>query len=192
MALTERDRTDITDLLNLHGHLVDAGDLDRADNLLTPDVTCDLEKREAGPREVLDRCRRAAIDRSAEGMRRVYALDAVHEFPFTYPGVPSRLEGRDEIVNWIVAGWRANPLRYERYRTLAVHDTNDPQTIVVEQDVLGTSPATGPFTLPSIVVLTARDGEIARLRDYVNIPAAAAALGHDLPARAESPSPTRP
>lgn len=89
-------------------------------------------------------------------MSRLYAADAVHEFPFTAPGVPSRIEGRDEIVNWIAAGGRANRLRYERYRTFAVHGTDDPETI--------------------IVVLTVRDGQIAHLRDYVNVSAAAAAL----------------
>ena len=112
-------------------------------------------------------------------MSRVYAVDAVHEFPFTRPGVPSRLEGRDEIVNWITAGWKAYPLKYERYRTLAIHDTNDPETIIVKQEALGTSSSTGEFALPSIVVLTVRNGQIARLRDYVNI-LAAAAMGRDM------------
>ena len=266
MALSERDRTDITDLINLHGHLTDAGELDRAGELFTPDVTYDvtdlgfgslhgpaairdaalalgqanpvghhvtnivitpiddhsarvrskgigimadgtagsagyddvvtrrpdgwkisrrtvtarraaLGEPAAGPHEVLERWRRAAIDQSPDGMRRLYAVDAVHEFPFTRPGVPSRLEGRDVIVDWIATGWRTGPLKYERYRTLAVHDTGDPATIVVEQEALGTSATTGAFALPNIVVLTVRGGEIARLRDYVNVTAAAAAIG---------------
>ena len=113
-------------------------------------------------------------------MSRVYAVDAVHEFPFTRPGVPSRLEGRDEIVNWIAEGWKANPLKYERYRTLAIYDTGDPETIVVEQEVIGTSASTGEFALPNIVVLTVRNGQIAHLRDYVNILAAASAMGRDI------------
>jgi ketosteroid isomerase-like protein len=113
-------------------------------------------------------------------MSRVYAVDAVHEFPFTRPGAPSRLEGRDEIVNWITAGWKAYPLKYERYRTLAIYDTTDPETIIVEQEALGTSASTGEFALPNIVVLTVRNGQIARLRDYVNILAATAAMGHDM------------
>jgi ketosteroid isomerase-like protein len=129
---------------------------------------------------VLERCRQAAISQSADDMRRVYAVDAVHEFPFTRPGLPSLLEGRDEIVNWIAAGWQANPLKYERYRTLAIHDTSDPETIIVEQEGIGTSSSTGEFALPNIIVLTVRNGQIAHLRDYVNILAAAAAMGHDV------------
>lgn len=131
----------------------------------------------AGAREVLERLRRAAITQSADDMSRLYAVDAIHEFPFTAPGFPSRLEGRDEIVSWIAAGWKTNTLTYERYRTLATYDTDDPETIVVEQEALGTSASTGEFALPSIVVLTVRNGQIARLRDYVNVLAAAAAIG---------------
>lgn len=138
-----------------------------------------LGEREAGPREVLERFRQAAISQSADDLRRVYAADAVHEFPFTRPGLPSRLEGRDEIMNWTAAVWKTNTFKYERYRTLAIHDTNDPDTIVVEQEALGTSPSTGEFALPNIVVLTVRNGQIARLRDYVNILAAEAAIGRD-------------
>lgn len=269
MALTEQDRIDINDLINLHGHLTDAGELDRAGELFTPDVTYDvadfglgslhgtaamraaalalgdanpvghhvtnivitriddrsvrvqskgigvkasepagsvvyddivtrqpdgwkisyrkvtarraaLGEQEAGPREVLERWRRAAISQSTQDMGRVYAVDAVHEFPFTRPGVPSRLEGRDEIVRWTAAVWKTNTFNYERYRTLAIHDTNDPDTIVVEQEALGTSTSTGEFALPNIVVLTVRNGQIAHLRDYVNLLAAAAAMGRDM------------
>src|SRR6266496_2732013 len=209
MALTEPDRIDITDLINRHGHLTDAGALDELSELFTPDITYDVADfgldalhgtvalREAalamgaanpvghhvtdivitpiddrsarvrskgigimadgtagsvvyddvvtrqpdgwkisyrkvsarraplggtGPREILTRWCRAAIDQSTEDMRHLYAADAVHEFPFTLPSLPSRLEGRDEIVNWMAASWRTNTLKYERYRTHAIHD----------------------------------------------------------------------
>lgn len=266
MALTEQDRIDITDVVNRHGHLVDAGELDQAGELFTPDVTYDvtdlgfgtlhgraalreaalalgqanpvghhvtnivitplddhsarvrskgigimasgtagsavyddlvtrhpdgwkihrrtvtarraaLGAREPGTREVLARWRQAVIDQSADDLRRVYAVDAVHEFPFTLPGLPSRLDGRDTIVEWVAKGWRSGPLHYEHYRTIAIHDTGDPGTIVVEQDAVGTSATTGAFALPNLVVFTVHDGQIGHLRDYVNIPAAAAAMG---------------
>ncbi|HEV7648065.1 MAG TPA: nuclear transport factor 2 family protein [Actinophytocola sp.] len=139
-----------------------------------------LGKQEAGPRAVLERLRQAAVSQSIDDLGRVYAVDAVHEFPFTRPGLPSRLEGRDEIVSWTAAAWQTGTFRYERYRTIAIHDTDDPDTIIVEQEALGRGTSTGDFALPNIVVLTARNGQIARLRDYVNIPAAAAAMGRDL------------
>lgn len=256
MVLSAQDRIDINDLINLHGHLTDAGDLDRLAELFTHDVVYDVADlgfgslhgtaaiREAavalgaanpvghhvtnivitgvddrsarvrskgigitadgtagsvvyddvvtrrpegwrishrrvtarraplGPRDVLERLRAAAIDQSVADLRRLYTVDAVHEFPFTRPGLPTRLEGRDEIVNWIAEGWRTSALRYERYRTIAIHTTGDPATIVVEQEAVGRD-----FTLPNIVVLTARDGQIAHLRDYVNVLAAMAAIG---------------
>src|ERR1700685_3685480 len=43
MELPEQERIEINDLINLHGHLTDAGDLDRAGELFTPDVTYDLD-----------------------------------------------------------------------------------------------------------------------------------------------------
>ena len=136
-------------------------------------------EQEAGAREILERLRQAAINQSADDMRRLYAVDAVHEFPFTRPGLPSRLEGRDEIMNWITGVWSAYPLRYGRYRTLAIYDTSDRGTIVVEQEAVGASGSAGEVALPNIMVLTARNGQITRLRDYVNIMAAEAAVGGD-------------
>jgi ketosteroid isomerase-like protein len=136
-------------------------------------------EQDLGPREVLERYRRASISQLADEMRHLYAVDAVHEFPFTRPGLPSRLAGRDDIVDWIAAGWQAGLLKYERYRTIAIHDTNDPETIIVEQEAIGTSASAAEFALPNIVVLTVRDGRIVSLRDYVNILAALAAMGHD-------------
>jgi ketosteroid isomerase-like protein len=126
---------------------------------------------------VVERWRRASIARSTDAMRAVYAAAAVHEFPFPYPGVPNRLEGREEIVGWIAAGWAGDVPKFDGYRTLALHATADPRTVVVEQEVFGTSAATGAFTLPSIVVLTVDGGQIVRLRDYVDVRAAAAVLG---------------
>lgn len=269
MALSSQDRTAISDLINRHGHLTDAGELHRYSELFTPDITYDMEDFGLSPlhgieaiaeaaltlgdanpiahhvtniviteiddhsahvrskglgikpdgttgsvtyddiatrradgwkitqrkvtarrtaigrqaptvHDVLQRFRHAAITRSAAEMRRLYAADAIHEFPFTRPGLPSRLEGRDEIVNWIAAGWKTHALKYERYRTLALHTTGDPKTIIVEQEAIGTSPSTGDFTLPNIIVLTAHNNQITHLRDYVDIPAASAAMGHDL------------
>jgi ketosteroid isomerase-like protein len=80
-------------------------------------------------------------------------------------------------MGFITAFWDTSPLRYERYRTIAIHQTADPDTIVVEQEVAGTSATTGSFVLPNLLVLRARHGQITHLRDYANLLALADALG---------------
>jgi hypothetical protein len=42
MALTGEDRAAITDLISMHGHLCDSGELDRLDEVFTADVIYDL------------------------------------------------------------------------------------------------------------------------------------------------------
>jgi ketosteroid isomerase-like protein len=42
-------------------------------------------------------------------------------------------------------------------------------TMVIEQEVEGTSSTTGSFVLPNILVLKTRHGQIAHLRDYANL-----------------------
>ncbi|GGQ31360.1 ketosteroid isomerase-like protein [Actinomadura coerulea] len=42
MAFTADDRTTITQLISMHGHLCDSGDLDRLEDLFTPDVVYDV------------------------------------------------------------------------------------------------------------------------------------------------------
>jgi ketosteroid isomerase-like protein len=59
-----------------------------------------------------------------------------------------------------------------------VHQTLDPDVVVVEFEVDGTAVRTGrPYQLRYICVITVRDGEIAGYRDYWNPLALAEALG---------------
>ncbi|TDC20253.1 nuclear transport factor 2 family protein [Streptomyces sp. 8K308] len=61
MALTAEDRAAVTDLVLLHGHLVDAGELDRLDELFTEDVTYDVTDLGGGPLQGLAAIREAAL-----------------------------------------------------------------------------------------------------------------------------------
>jgi ketosteroid isomerase-like protein len=134
------------------------------------------------PREILERFQQAAIDHSLEDMLDLYADDAVHEFPFTRPGLPSRLEGREQIQAFLQANWANSPLQYRAYRNVVVHETTDPEVIVIEQDATGTATTNGrDFALPNIVVLRVRDGRIVHFRDYVNVHAVAEALDRAMP-----------
>ncbi|WP_034482684.1 nuclear transport factor 2 family protein [Actinomadura oligospora] len=142
----------------------------------------DSKDTTAGPRDVLARYQQASIDKALDVMVDLYAEDAVHEFPFSRPGMPSELRGREEIRAFLEAGWRDGPLRYDSYGDVVVRETTDPEVIVVEQFAVGFSNVTGrDFVLPNIVVLTVRDGRIVHFKDYVNVLAAGEALGMALP-----------
>jgi ketosteroid isomerase-like protein len=116
----------------------------------------------------------AALD--ADRYADLFAPDGALELPFRRPGIPARWRGREEIRAAARQGWAAAPLRLHEVRTAAVHDTTDPDVLVAEHDLVGVSTTTGrPFTLPSLVVLEARDGRIAVLREYLDVVAVARA-----------------
>ncbi|MGP3922345.1 hypothetical protein [Streptomyces sp. 8N616] len=63
----------------------------------------DTNSADLSPRDVLARYHRAMLDKSADNLADLYAANAVHEFPFLFPGMPDRYQGREEVR----AGYRA-------------------------------------------------------------------------------------
>jgi ketosteroid isomerase-like protein len=61
MSLSAEDRLAINDLVALHGHLMDGGELDRMDELFSADVVYDLEDFGLGTLHGIDAIRDAAI-----------------------------------------------------------------------------------------------------------------------------------
>lgn len=61
MTITADDRTAITELLAMHGHLIDSGELHRLEEVLTPDAVYDVTDLGAAPLEGVDACREAAL-----------------------------------------------------------------------------------------------------------------------------------
>lgn len=61
MQLPIEDRLAIHDLINLHGHLCDAGAFDRFNELMTEDVTYDVRDVGGDVMHGLDQCRTASI-----------------------------------------------------------------------------------------------------------------------------------
>jgi hypothetical protein len=79
----------------------------------------------------------------------------------------------------------------EECREIAVHDTADPEVIVVEYELAGTVTTTGRrAAAPFIGVLRVRDGQVAGWREYQDAVAIAQALGQ-LPALLASVSETQ-
>ncbi|MEV6741856.1 nuclear transport factor 2 family protein [Streptomyces sp. NPDC051104] len=135
-----------------------------------------------GPRDVLARYRRAMVDKSADDLADLYSVDAVHEFPFLFPGMPARYQGREEVRAGYRAAWGASPAQPQQIREVAVHESTDPEVITVEQIVTGTVATTGePFAFPGLLVMRVRNGLIVHVRDYMDGLAVAHAMGR-LPA----------
>jgi ketosteroid isomerase-like protein len=129
------------------------------------------------PREVFERLQRQVLERGGEGFADLMAIDGVVEWPFAGPGAPRRLEGREAIRSF-VSGSRVRVLELQELRSVAVHETHDPEVIVAEVEAHGRVVATDrPVRLSAIMVLRARNGEIVSYRDYTNPLAAAEATG---------------
>jgi ketosteroid isomerase-like protein len=145
-----------------------------------------------GPREVFARMRQQWLGNAVSPMGSLLADDAVVETPFAPPGRPRRFEGRKEFLGFAQAGRAGLPVRFEEGREIAVHDTADPEVIVVEYEVAGTVTTTGRrAAAPFIGVLRVRDGQVAGWREYQDAIAIAHALGQ-LPALLASVSESQP
>ena len=105
------------------------------------------------------------------------ASDGYIEWPYRPPGVPGRLQGRAEIRRHLEAA--RSFVRFDEYRAVVVHETLDPEVVIVEYEAHGSVVATGaPFVQTVIAVFRVRDGEVASYRDYINpLPLAEALAG---------------
>jgi ketosteroid isomerase-like protein len=93
--------------------------------------------------------------------------DVVFEFPFAPEGRPQRLEGKQAVGEYLAA--IASGAVLERLTSLEMHQTVDPDVAVIEFSASGrVRDADSPFERSYVVVLTVRDGLVARYRDYWN------------------------
>jgi uncharacterized protein len=107
------------------------------------------------------------IARDMEALAGLFAEDGVVEMPFPARGLPDRLEGREAIREFVT---RTDPraLEISDLRILQVHQTLDPEVVIVELATVGRVTATGePFEVPCAQVFRIRNGQIVLFRDYV-------------------------
>jgi ketosteroid isomerase-like protein len=119
-------------------------------------------------REVVERMLRAGRDMEIETVVGLMAPDGYIEWPYRPPGVPARLQGRTEIRRHLTEAAKTF-IRFDEYRDVVVHETTDPEVVIVEYDAHGTVIATGaPFRQTVIAVFRVRNGQIVSYRDYIN------------------------
>lgn len=124
--------------------------------------------------EVFDNFRDHLLTGSPEEM---WSPDVVIEQPFAAEG-PSRIEGRDNFLAATKTRRETLPLRLEEMRNVIVHDTTEPNRIIVEYELVGTLLTTGERrSALFIAVMEVRDGLMTLWREYQNTLAIARALG---------------
>jgi ketosteroid isomerase-like protein len=125
---------------------------------------------------VVDRALELLIAQDVAGFAALWAEDGVLEFPFAAPGFPSWLEGRAAVAEYM-SGY-PDILRIKEFPAVVVHQSVDPDVVIVEFEAAGTVVATGaPYRMRYIAVITVRDGEIESYRDYWSPAAAAEVVG---------------
>ncbi|GAA1750448.1 nuclear transport factor 2 family protein [Nonomuraea bangladeshensis] len=126
-------------------------------------------------REVFDRLRGYLSGEHDD--EEVWAEDVVVETPFAAPGRPRRIEGRAAFLGLARPGRAALPFRLEMSE-VTVHETADPDIVIVEYELGAALPGTGErHSAPFIGVLRARDGQVAHWREYQDTLRVAAATG---------------
>ncbi|UJW33335.1 nuclear transport factor 2 family protein [Saccharothrix sp. AJ9571] len=106
------------------------------------------------------------------------ADDAVIETPFAPTGHRRRFESKAEFVEFAGRTRGALPVRFEQCRNVTIHETADPETIVVEYELAGTVLPTGQSASAAFIgVLRVRDGRIVHWREYQDTAAITEILG---------------
>jgi uncharacterized protein len=130
------------------------------------------------PESILRRYRQAMIDKSADDLANLNAVDSVHELPFMFPGMPDRLEGRQQIRNTYRLAWAGIDARPLGVRQVALHKSENDTVLIAEQVVCGVREPTGEaFEFAGVLILRFGDCNILHVRDYMDGLAVARAMG---------------
>jgi uncharacterized protein len=118
------------------------------------------------PRDVLDRLLEGIAGGDWQALHDLYSDDAVIEYPFALPQ-PRWLEGKEAIRRYF-EGVARLPLQL-RARNVGMHETGDPEVLVVEYDY-DVSATAGSRTLQVSIIQVSRvrHGRITHSRDYHN------------------------
>lgn len=117
------------------------------------------------PRELFAHALKLLLAKQMDQFVDLFAEDAVFELPFAAPGTPRRMDGREALREYL-DGY-PDRLDIADFPAVLIHETADPETIVVEMTARGTTVRTGgAYELSYVAVISIRDGRIQSYRDY--------------------------
>ncbi|QLQ35844.1 nuclear transport factor 2 family protein [Micromonospora robiginosa] len=119
-------------------------------------------------REAVERVLRAGREQDVEAFVAVMAPQGYIEWPFRPAGVPGRVQGHAEIRRHLTEAAHAL-ITIDEHRDVVLHETTDPEVVIVEYEAHGNVVATGaPFEQTVIAVFRVRDGLVVSYRDYID------------------------
>lgn len=122
----------------------------------------------ATSREVVEQVLRAGREMDTDTFVSLIAPDGYVEWPYHPAGIPGRVEGREQLREFLT-NQATGLVRFDEYRNTVIHETTDPEVVIVEYDAHGTVIPTGaPLHQTIIAVLRIRDGLVVSYRDYLN------------------------
>lgn len=133
------------------------------------------------PCEVAELVRQTVEGREGMEFADLFAEDGVMEYPFGIPGQLLTLDGQAAVREFFQARGGLRELFAMAEVTAVVHETKDPEVVIVEIDHHGHSHiADGPYEMHALGIIRVRDGKIVHYRDYMN-PLALAKLTGRMP-----------
>lgn len=124
----------------------------------------------ASPYEMVQRVRDLVLfQRDVDAAVALLTDDVVVEHPFGPPSVPPRIEGREGFRAHLTRVLSSTRNEFSGFNDLAVHQTTDPDVVIIECALSGRNTDTGEeFSRQYVQVIRARDGKIAHWKDYVH------------------------
>lgn len=120
-------------------------------------------------RELVERMFLEMPSRDAAAFANLFSDDGVFETPFPIPGTPERLQGRETIRDYLAQRWASSSGIEVHGIYPVVHETADPEVVIVENEVDMTIPGSErQRTRTSVNVVRVRDGKVVLFRDYMD------------------------
>ncbi|MFE2960088.1 nuclear transport factor 2 family protein [Nocardia tengchongensis] len=119
------------------------------------------------PAAVFERSLDAFLSKDMRAWADLCAEDVVVEFPFSPDNLPSRLDGREAIFEYL----RYYPAIIDIHEidSVTVYATDRPDTVIAEWSVQGqVIPNGNKYDMAYATVVTVRDGRITNYREYWN------------------------
>ena len=122
-------------------------------------------------KEIVSRFLEAEGKQDVQGMANVLAENIVFEMPFALPGLPDRVEGKSEVVEFleqflgkergIFIGWEPHNIR--------IYPGGDPDLFFTELDLHGVVAQSGYKYLQKYIILfRITEGLMSHWREYLN------------------------